>query len=232
MLPKAVSPCKCRWYLRAMSTRCLVIIGAGGHGAVVLEAASSLWDRIVLCDDSPDMVGRTVLGKTVVDRASLCISSACSAIVAVGGNATREMLAAWATQSGLELVAVAHPSAVISPSAVIEPAAFVAAGAVVGARARLARGAILNTCASIDHDSIVKEFAHIGPGAHLCGNVAIGARTLIGAGTSIIRDVEIGDDCVIGAGAAVVHSFPSHTVAVGVPAKGAVKGAVKGTAPG
>jgi acetyltransferase-like isoleucine patch superfamily enzyme len=78
---------------------------------------------------------------------------------------------------------------------------------------------IINTMASVDHDCVLEPFASIAPGAHLGGNVHVGARTFIGMSATIIHSVHIGHDTVIGAGATVVKDIPNHVVAYGSPAK-------------
>ena len=56
-------------------------------------------------------------------------------------------------------------------------------------------------------------------GAHIAGNVNIGARTWIGAGAVVINNLNICSDCMIGAGAAVVKDINKMGTYVGVPAK-------------
>lgn len=49
--------------------------------------------------------------------------------------------------------------------------------------------------------------------------VKIGDRVWIGTRVTILDGVTIGDDVVIGAGSLVTQDIPSHSVAVGVPAR-------------
>ena len=56
-------------------------------------------------------------------------------------------------------------------------------------------------------------------GAHLCGGIAIGTRTLIGAGATVIPNLRIGADVVVGAGATVISDLPDGVMAVGTPAR-------------
>lgn len=49
--------------------------------------------------------------------------------------------------------------------------------------------------------------------------VVIGSDVWIGAGVKILAGVTIGDHVVIGAGAVVTRDIPSHSLAVGVPAR-------------
>jgi len=47
----------------------------------------------------------------------------------------------------------------------------------------------------------------------------VGSYCFIGARAIILPGVRIGDHCVIGAGAVVTSDIPSHSMAVGVPAR-------------
>jgi maltose O-acetyltransferase len=49
--------------------------------------------------------------------------------------------------------------------------------------------------------------------------VDIGQRVWCGQNVTILAGVVIGDDVVIGAGSVVIHSIPSNSIAVGVPAR-------------
>ena len=83
----------------------------------------------------------------------------------------------------------------------------------------IGRGVILNTGCSVDHDCVIDDGVHIGPGARLCGNVKVGPRSLIGVGSAIRPRVTIGSDVVVGAGSAVVADIPDGSVVAGCPAR-------------
>ena len=103
-------------------------------------------------------------------------------IIAVGDNRTRKLMAETKDQ---EWGVMIHPSAVVSPSAKIGVGTVIMAGAVVQANARIGRHCIINSCASVDHDAVVSDYAHIAPGAHLCGHVEVGEGALVGAGVCV-----------------------------------------------
>ena len=78
---------------------------------------------------------------------------------------------------------------------------------------------IINTGASVDHDCLIDEGAHICPGVRLAGNVSVGRGTWVGIGSTVIQKVSIGQESVIGAASLVLKDIPSGVVAYGVPAK-------------
>lgn len=57
-------------------------------------------------------------------------------------------------------------------------------------------------------------------------NTVIGKRCAIGINVIILCGVHIGDECIIGAGSVVTKDIPSHSIAVGVPAR-VIKSGIK-----
>ena len=79
-------------------------------------------------------------------------------------------------------------------------------------------GAIVNTAAVVELDSAVGDFAHVSPGAILCGAVRVGRSAQVGAGAVVIPNRVIGEGATIGAGAVVIRDVAAGVTAVGVPA--------------
>lgn len=191
----------------------VVILGAGGHGRAVCEAArdAGFSPRGFLDARAPlpDMLGLPVLGDEAAhDGGPL--------LLALGGNAAR--LAA-AQRLGCALPVLLHPSAIRAGSAEVAEGAVIMPRVVLGALARIGRVALINTGAIIEHDVVVEEGAHVAPGAVLCGGVRVGARAMIGAGAVVAPNLSIGADAVVGAGAAVLADVPGGAVVAGVPAR-------------
>ena len=84
---------------------------------------------------------------------------------------------------------------------------------------KIGKHVIINTAASIDHDCIVEDFAHVSPNATLSGNVKVGEGSHIGAGAVIIPNITIGKWAMIGAGSDVTKNVPDYSVVVGNPAR-------------
>jgi sugar O-acyltransferase (sialic acid O-acetyltransferase NeuD family) len=203
-----------------MST--LLVIGAGGHGRVVADAATTMgsWKTICFVDDRAEgasVPGFEIVG-TTADLAHLAKSCA-GAVVGLGDAQSRLRLLERCAELGFELPMVVHRSAAVSARASIGAGSVVFAQAAVNPGAILARGCIVNTGATVDHDCQLEEGVHACPGVHLAGNVRVGARTWIGIGACVKQGVRIGSDVVIGAGAAVVSDVESGLTVIGVPAR-------------
>ncbi|CAN7567084.1 serine O-acetyltransferase [Pararhizobium sp. LjRoot238] len=82
-------------------------------------------------------------------------------------------------------------------------------------------GIIVHGHCVIGDDVTIRQGVTLGnKGAgQLAGAPRIGNRVDIGAGAKIIGNVTIGDDVRIGANAVVLTDVPSHSLAVGVPAR-------------
>lgn len=200
----------------------IVVIGAGGHASVVVDAlelsmpATNL--RIVDADQSK--VSALLLDHVIQDMPQWDTISPCRVHVAIGDNAIREKVVQGVIQCGHDLFSVIHPNSTGSRYSDIGPGSFIAASSVLGAGAKLADGVIINHGAVVDHDCRIGGFSHIAPNATLGGEVKVGERVLIGAGATVLPGITIGDDIVIGAGSVVTHDLKEQGCTyVGMPTK-------------
>ncbi len=201
----------------------LVVVGAGGHARVVIDAIEKQGSYRVagVLDDAPGNAGRTVMGYAVLGGREVAGTAAvpARAVVAIGSPAGRSAWLAHLAALGYELPVVVHPHAQVGRDVELGAGTVLLAGAIVNSGARLGQGVIVNTSASVDHDCRLGDVVHIAPGARLAGNVSVGERSHVGIGACVIQGVQIGADAVIGAGAAVVGPIPAGATAVGVPAR-------------
>ncbi|NYT60525.1 NeuD/PglB/VioB family sugar acetyltransferase [Alcaligenaceae bacterium] len=204
----------------------LAILGAGGHGRVVADAALSMgWQRIEFYDDAwPNLLqclSFPVVG-TVKDFVKTSPKNHDGVIVAIGNNALRADMLRDLRNRQFPLTTVIHARATLSYHARVDIASVVFAGAVVNPGAVVGMGAILNTACSVDHDCRLGVGVHISPGAHLGGGVSIGDLSWVGLGASVRHQICIGQGVMVGAGAVVVADVPDGATVVGNPARRAV----------
>jgi sugar O-acyltransferase (sialic acid O-acetyltransferase NeuD family) len=203
-----------------MPTELISLIGAGGHAKVVLEALRAAWPGIAVrvFDESAANAGKNLLG-IAIELLPLQGGVPGPAHVAIGDGAARERIALALVASGIRLVSVTHPAAVLSPCARIAEGAFAAAGAIIGPDASVGRGAIINHGAIVDHDCVIGDWSHIAPNATLGGGVSLGRSVLVGAGATVLPGVWVGDRAIIGAGAVVTRPVPENAKVSGAPAR-------------
>lgn len=201
----------------------LLIVGAGGHGRVVADIAASnpAWTEIAFLDDavpaskqpgSWPVVGAFAQLASLAGRYEACVA-------ALGDARLRLDHLSKAKAAGFRIPTLVHPSAVVSDKAQLAEGVVVCAAAVVNIGASLARGCIVNTGATVDHDCRLEEGVHVCPGAHLAGNVAIGARSWFGIGAVAKQGIHIGSDVTVGAGAVCLGDVADGVTVVGVPAR-------------
>jgi len=204
----------------------LIILGAGGHAKVLIDAllaSSAVIAGIV--DPDPALVGTKVLGIPVLGGDDIVNEYPSSEIRLVNGLGSvghplrRKQLFDQFKQMGYTFATVVHPSAVIARDVVLGEGVQVMAGAIIQPGCRIGSNVIINTKASIDHDSIIGDHAHIAPGVTLSGTVMVGSTSHIGTGATIIQGISIGTVCLVAAGAVVISDVPDGRTVVGVPAK-------------
>lgn len=198
----------------------VVIIGAGGHGKVALDAALAEQQSIsYLVDNAPtcnELLGIRVLPAS--DKEWQAVRQF-KFLVAVGDNRIRAMLFDSMLTKGGTPTTIIHPNAIVSKHACIGRGTVLCAGVVVNAGAVIGENCILNTSCSIDHDCRIGDHVHICPGVHLAGNVTVGEGTIIGIGSSVIPCKKVGVWSKLGAGSVVVRDIPDQVIAFGVPAR-------------
>lgn len=198
----------------------LAILGAGGHGQVVADAAlAGDWDEVVLFDDGGGPAsGHWAVAGTRTDLLNR-LGDFQGVVVGVGANPARRSLSGVLAGAGARLATVIHPRATVSPYAGIGAGSVVLAGAVVSIGARLGQAVIVNTGATVDHDCELADGVHVAPGAHLAGGITVGAESWIGVGAVVREYAAIGAGSTVGAGAVVVGPVPDGLTVVGNPAR-------------
>jgi sugar O-acyltransferase (sialic acid O-acetyltransferase NeuD family) len=203
----------------------LVIVGAGGHGKVVLDIvrAAGAHTPIGFVDADLTLTGKTIAGLPVLGPMNvlprLRQQRVTHAIVAIGDNRTRLRYAGMLRGHGFELANAIHPSAVVAESAKLGRNIVIAAQSAVCVDCQVGDSVIVNTGAIVDHECQIGAGVHICPGARIAGRVQIGEAAFIGLGTNVIQCLAIGEDAIVGAGAVVLKDVPAGATFVGVPAR-------------
>jgi sugar O-acyltransferase (sialic acid O-acetyltransferase NeuD family) len=198
------------------SIRTAAVIGAGGHGKVVVSTLRAAGIEVTgVYDDDRNLRGQTVLGVAVRGATAELTGAGTAAVLGIGDNRVRAHL----SKLDLMWLTAVHPAAWLDRSVTLGEGTVVFAGAVVQPETTVGRHAIVNTGAVIDHDCQVGDFAHIAPGAGLAGGVRVGTGALLGIGCVVPPGVTVGDWAIVGAGAVVVEDVDAGATVKGVPAR-------------
>lgn len=202
------------------------ILGAGGHGRVVLDILlqAGRYEIAGLLDNNTDIHGRRIDGFPVLgaidDLVPLAEAHrAAGVLVAIGDNGVRRGLARRIEAAGLDLISAIHPAATIARNATIGRNVVIAAGAVVCAHCQVGDSVILNTGCIVDHQTMIGEGVHICPGVRIAGRVKIESGVFVGIGATIVPKVTLGCESIVGAGTVVIEDVPALATVVGVPAR-------------
>ena len=205
----------------------LIVLCAGGHARVVIEALLSRGIRpLAVTDSDATLVGKAVGGIPVTGSDDEILKMSAEAIQlanglgnrasrADSGLSDRRALFGYFSARGYKFPVIWHASAVIASDARLGDGAQVMAGAVIQPATQIGRNALVNTRAVIEHDCVVGDHAHIAPRAVLCGGVSIGESAHIGAGAVVLVGVRIGAGAVVAAGAVISKDVAAGGFAAG-----------------
>jgi len=200
----------------------VILIGYSGHGFVAADIFLNAGYKLIgYCDNSEKKLNPFSLSYTGSEKNDSVIQllGKHGYFVAIGENNIRKRIYDSLTAKIGKPVNAIHPSAVISSFTTLKDGIFIAAKATINPLVQIGTGVICNTSCSIDHECVIEDFAHIGPGAVLCGNVSIGELSFIGAGSVIKQGINIGKNVTIGAGAVIVKNVPDNSIVIGNPQK-------------
>jgi sugar O-acyltransferase (sialic acid O-acetyltransferase NeuD family) len=199
-----------------MSVERVVVIGAGGHGKVIVSTLLEADIEVTrILDDDAAKHGSRILGIPVHPLAEAAGAGEL-AILGIGTNDDRKRLA---ESMGFDWATVVHPQAWVHAGVRLGAGSVVFAGAVIQPGTTIGKHVIINTGALIDHDCEVGDYAHVAPGAQLAGGVRLGEGAFLGIGCCAVPGVRIGDWATVGAGAVVTNDVAAGDTVVGVPAK-------------
>jgi sugar O-acyltransferase (sialic acid O-acetyltransferase NeuD family) len=210
-----------------MDTGNILLIGSSGHAKVVIDIVEKEKRyQIIGLIDAFRSIGETTIGYAVlgaeVDIPELVEKNNITGfIVAIGDNRVRAQVVANIKKicPSVPFVSTIHPTASIGKEVTIGCGTVIMAGAVINPCCSVGEFCIINTNASLDHDSSMENFSSLAPRASTGGNCTIGNFTAIGIGAILRHGISIGNDTVIGASSLVMKNLGDLIVAYGIPAR-------------
>lgn len=201
----------------------MILIGYSGHSYVINGILKSIGLKVTgYCDNEEKKYNPFSLKYFQGETSEVGLKALTQEdfFIAIGNNKIRKAVYNNLAIRNLLPVNAIHATAVIDDSVNIAPhGVMIAPNVSINALARIGIGAICNTYAVIEHECIIGDFAHVGPGAVLCGNVSIGENSFIGAKSVIRENISIGKNVIVGAGSVVVKDIPDNVKVVGNPAR-------------
>jgi sugar O-acyltransferase (sialic acid O-acetyltransferase NeuD family) len=201
-----------------------IILGGGGHAAVVVDTLRRLGQEPLGYTDPADDSGfgidlRRLGDDEVVDDYAPSDVYLANGLGSVSRTGRRAELYRRFAERGYRFGPIVHPSAIVAGSVRLADGAQVMAGGVLQANCRIGANALVNTSASIDHDCVIEDDVHIAPGATLSGDVIVERGAHVGVGATVIQGCRIGRNATVGAGAVVVHDVAHGDTVMGIPAR-------------
>ena len=194
----------------------VLVLGAGGHAAVLVDILRQLNHTIVglvTADkplDKPVFAGIPYYSSDddvfTFDKDKVLLANG---IGSLPGRTARSEVHQQFKQAGYQFVTVVSPRAIVSVYSSLAEGVQVMPGAIVNANSVISESTIINSGAIIEHDCNIGSHNHIAPGAVLSGGVSTGYHVHIGTGANVIQGVIIGDNVMVGAGATVTKHLDS-----------------------
>lgn len=205
----------------------IVIIGASGHGSVILDCiekegkynVSGFVDSFK--EKGTKQNGYEILGSEYDLPYLMEMFNVYGGIVAIGDNWTRKSVVDRISMiaPNFEFITSIHPKAVIGKDVHIGKGTVIMPGAIVNANSKMGDFCILNTNSSLGHDSIMDDFSSMASGITAGGGFYLGKFSAVCLGTNIIENVRVMEHTVIGAGSLVVKDVRGYVVAYGSRAR-------------
>jgi UDP-perosamine 4-acetyltransferase len=206
--------------------RPVIVLGAGGHASVLIDALQQTGREIMgITDPDETLWNKDYLGIEVLGDDEKILDIHPDRIELVNGlgsvkttSARQKLFETWHNK-GYSFASVIHPKAIVAPGVKTVEGVQILAGAIINPNVLIGANSIVNTGAILEHDCIIGNHVHIAPGVRMAGGVRVGDGAHIGIGCTILQNLELGDGCVVGAGAVVLHSITTGETVVGVPAR-------------
>ena len=204
----------------------VIIIGAGGHAKVLIDALRLQSVEILgIVDADPGKKGQELMGVPVIGGDDEVLKYSPQNICLVNGigsvcvSSLRRRIFEFFRNKGYQFANVIHPTAIIANDVELSEGVQIMAGVVIQTGCQIGENSIINTRTSIDHDCMIGCHVHVSPGCVFSGGVVVEEEAHIGTAAVVIQNIRIGFMSLVAAGAVVVRNIPGGVTVAGVPAR-------------
>ncbi|HTL07115.1 MAG TPA: acetyltransferase [Chitinophagaceae bacterium] len=200
----------------------MIIAGAGGHAKEIFTELQWLqWKGEISFFDDVNPTKEQLLGMPLLTTEA-ALKSAMQKdnlfIVGTGKPLAREILYNKMLAQGGQVYSIISRYAVVGTTEVYYGEGVnIMSGAVITTHVTMGKCVLVNTHASIHHDSVIGDFCELSPGCRILGNVQIGHCTSVGTNAVILPGITVGSHVKVGAGAVVTKNVPDGVVVKGMP---------------
>lgn len=201
----------------------MILIGYSGHSYVINGILKSIGLKATgYCDNEEKKFNPFFLKYFQKETSEVGIKALTQEdfFIAIGNNSLRKKIYNNLAIRDLLPINAIHATSVIDDCVdIASHGVMIAPNVTINAFAKIGIGAICNTYSIIEHECVIGDFAHVAPGAVLCGNVKVGENSLVGAKSVVRENITIGKNVIIGAGSVVVKNIPDNVKVAGNPAR-------------
>jgi hypothetical protein len=198
----------------------LVIVGGGGHGRELFDAARGEWRIRGFVDDDPGVEDRLArIGSLRLGGIEWLEANPSRYALGIGTSSGRRRLATRLDQAGCQVATVVHPGVSRGSDVRLANGVVVFDRCTLTTNVEIGAHTHLNVGCAVQHDSTVGSFVQMSPGVLVNGDCVIGNDVFLGTGAIVTRGCTIGDGARVGAGSVVLDDVPTGAFAFGTPAQ-------------
>lgn len=205
----------------------ILLFGAGPQANIVIDIVEKEAKyKIAGVIDSKRDIGSNFNDYKVIGRQENLVEllekyNVNKGIVSIGDNYLRYKLVNIILNlvPNFTFVNAIHPSVIIGKNVKIGKGNVIMPGVIINTYAQIQNFCMMHTNASLEHNSIMKDFSSISAGVTTGGYFTLKEFSAIALGVTLFDRITIGEHTVIGSGAVVTKDIPPYCIAYGSPAK-------------
>ena len=203
----------------------LLIVGAGGFGREVLDAALDVpaserdWDVAGFLDDRVEILkGKNCPLPIVGTPEAYQFADEDRVVCAIGDPRTRLRYCRQLQARGARFASVIHPTAIVGFNSRISEGCILCPYSGISNNVTLGNYVVLNAYSGVGHDATIAEGCTLSAYVNVNGWAVLGEGVFLGSHAVVLPRATVGDYAVVGAGSVVLKKVKAGATVFGVPA--------------